>query len=638
MSGPEERLIERWMPINEISVEAIREGGALAGHPPVNQLHVWWARRPLIASRAAVAASILPATADREQFISNLGTTPEVVKARNRMDAIKAEGGWSDVSFPNKRAFLHNPEFLTENPQTAPFVLDLTAGGGSIPFEAGRLGLRTIANELNPVACLILRATCEWPQEYGRPLLEDYKEVSNKFLSQVGKKLADTYPAESAPDCISGNCPHPQRYRCPEGCQNLTNCSHRKIGDKAHAEVTPQRHVWAYLWARTVNCPACDGVIHLSPNWRLDNKGTGIQLVADGRGCQFTVVHDRAACPDCRKNDPRKPCNTASLHPDGQASEGTTSRAVAICPHPDCGTTTPKGYLSKEAQAERMGHQLYGIIYRDSWTEKTKAGKPKRRPTTFRGFREVEPDNDNGDFIEEELAQLEPQWTISDVLPSEEVPPGNDQRPHTYGMERWVKMFNPRQQLAHGHCVETFQECVEEEQAAEMLDEPRKAAWVYVALAMDKLINRNSVLTRWDSGQNIVAGTFDSHDFGFKWSYTEMAITCQGLGLEWSLNDVEDCLSKLLEMTNQSETPGHMINPVGIPTPSGIINSEAQFISQMDDGSIDCIVFDPPYHDNVAYAELADFFDVWLKRTAGYVSPEDFRSHLSEKDLVVQQL
>ena len=505
-------------------------------------------------------------------------------------------------------------------------------------FPARLLGLRTIANELNPVACLILRATCEWPQEYGRPLLEDYKEVSNKFLSQVGKKLADTYPAESALDCISGNCPHPQRYRCPEGCQNLTNCSHRKIGDKAHAEVTPQRHVWAYLWARTVNCPACDGVIHLSPNWRLDNKGTGIQLVADGRGCQFTVVHDRAACPDCRKNDPRKPCNTASLHPDGQASEGTTSRAVAICPHPDCGTTTPKGYLSKEAQAERMGHQLYGIIYRDSWTEKTKAGKPKRRPTTFRGFREVEPDNDNGDFIEEELAQLEPQWTISDVLPSEEVPPGNDQRPHTYGMERWVKMFNPRQQLAHGHCVETFQECVEEEQAAEMLDEPRKAAWVYVALAMDKLINRNSVLTRWDSGQNIVAGTFDSHDFGFKWSYTEMAITCQGLGLEWSLNDVEDCLSKLLEMTNQSETPGHMINPVGIPTPSGIINSEAQFISQMDDGSIDCIVFDPPYHDNVAYAELADFFDVWLKRTAGYVSPEDFRSHLSEKDLVVQQL
>ena len=69
------------------------EGEALAGHPPVNQLHVWWARRPLIASRAAVAASMLPLSTDRDTFISNLGTSSAVVKARNQMDAIKAEGG-----------------------------------------------------------------------------------------------------------------------------------------------------------------------------------------------------------------------------------------------------------------------------------------------------------------------------------------------------------------------------------------------------------------------------------------------------------------------------------------------------------------------------------------------------------------
>ena len=117
------RLIEQWLPINEISVEAIREGGALAGHPPVNQLHVWWARRPLIASRAAVAASMLPVDTDQEKFIASLGTSPEVVKARNQMDAIKAEGEWSDVSFPNKRAFLHNPEFLTEGATPRPSYL-----------------------------------------------------------------------------------------------------------------------------------------------------------------------------------------------------------------------------------------------------------------------------------------------------------------------------------------------------------------------------------------------------------------------------------------------------------------------------------------------------------------------------------
>ena len=191
------RLIEQWMPINEISVEAIREGGALAGHPPVNQLHVWWARRPLITSRATVAASMLPLDADRNEFIANLGTSPEVVEARNKMDAFKAEGSWSDLSFPNKRAFLHNPKFLTKDSDTAHTVLDVTAGGGSIPFEAGRLGFQTIANELNPVASLILRATCEWPQKFGPQLLKDYQEVSEIYQALVKERLADLYPKET---------------------------------------------------------------------------------------------------------------------------------------------------------------------------------------------------------------------------------------------------------------------------------------------------------------------------------------------------------------------------------------------------------------------------------------------------------
>ena len=636
MTNQTERLIEEWLPINEISVEAIREGGALAGHPPVNQLHVWWARRPLIVSRATVAASMLPIDTDRDKFIANLGTSTEVVKARNRMDAIKAKGDWSDISFPNKRAFLHNPDFITREPDSSPIILDLTAGGGSIPFEAGRLGFRTIANELNPVACLILRATCEWPQTFGRKLLENYKDVSQKFLTRVSEKLSDAYPEEPQPDCAKENCPHPQRYRCLEECSHPDSCSHPKIGSKNHAEVRAQRYVWAYLWARTVKCPACEGVIPLSPNWRLDNKGSGIRLDSDGQECRFRIIHDRKACPDCRKRDPKKPCNTSSLHPDGQVSEGTTSKAIAICPHADCGTATPKGYLAKEAQAGRMGHRLYAVIYRDSWTEKTKAGKDKKRPTTFRGFSEVAPGGDNVLFIESELALLRPQWEENDVLPSEVVPVGNSTRSYAYGQNVWIKMFNPRQQLAHGHCVEAFRECVEEDRTSKLLDECRKVAWAYVSIAMDKLINRNALLTRWESKSSTVVGTFDSHDFGFKWSYAEMAITCQGLGLEWSLKNVEACISELLEMTGHPEKPNTMLvsdSTKKTALPSEVINSEAQFISNLADGTIDCIVFDPPYHDNVCYAELSDFFYVWLKRTAGYLFPKDFTRHLSDKDL-----
>ena len=637
MKNRGERLIEKWLPINEISVEAIREGGALAGHPPVNQLHVWWARRPLIASRAAVAASMLPVHTDREAYISNLGTSPEVVKARNQMDAIKAEGGWSDISFPNKRAFLHNPDPIADDASTAATVLDVTAGGGSIPFEAGRLGFRTIANELNPVACLILKATCEWPQRFGRQLLEDYQEVGERFQAKVGERLADVYPDEPQPDCAGGNCPHPQRYRCLENCKDPDSCKHTKIGSKNHAAVRAQRYAQTYLWARTVKCPACSSVIPLSPNWGLDSKGTGIRLEPDGQECRFKIVHDRSACPDCRKGDPKKPCNTATLHPDGDASTGTTARAVAVCPQPNCGTTTPKGYLAKEAQIGRMGHKLYAVIYRDSWTEKTKAGRDKKRPATFRGFLEVDTEHDNGDFIEGELARPEPRWAAEGILPEEDIPYGNKTKePLNYGMEKWVKMFNPRQQLAHGHCVEAFHECVDEDRATEVLDERRRAAWGYIALALDKAINRNSILSIWDHKSNKVVQTFLTHDYGIKWSYAEIAITCQGLGLEWSLNDEGNCLSELLELTNQGELQNQMFNPQNqdrIPTPSEVINGEAQFISQLDDSSIDCIVFDPPYHDNVSYAELSDFFYVWLKRTAGYVFPEDFTRHLSEKDL-----
>ena len=647
MVDSSKRLIEQWMPINEISTEAIRERAGAVPNPAPNQLHVWWARRPLIASRAAALLSMIPAESDgqktREQVFKILGTSQDIHDIAERISLAGAIGERiNDAYKDHNRAFHHNP---TEDQlswmegklvEDSPILLDLTAGGGSIPLEAGRLGFRTIANELNPVACLILRATCEWPQTFGRKLLEDYQEVSRKFLSRVSEKLSDVSPKEPHPDCAGGNCPHPQRYRCTEDCPNPDSCSHTKLGLKSHAGVQTQRDIQTYLWARTVKCPACDGEIPLSPNWRLDNKGTGIRLDADGQQCQFRIVHDRKACPDCRRSDPKKPCNTATLHPDGEASAGTTSRAVAICPQPTCGTTTPKGSLAREAQAGRMGHQLYAVIYRDSWTEKTKAGRDKKRPTTFRGFSEVTPDRYIGEFIETELARLGPQWAENDVLPSEEVPVGNDNRPHTYGMEKWVRMFNPRQQLAHGHCVETFVELVEEDRTAQRLNECRKASWAYVALAIDKLINRNSLLTRWDSGQNIVAGTFDSHDFGFKWSYTEMNLSCQGLGLEWAIKDIRKCLNDLLEMTGHPEDQKLLVDTSRLKNqsrPSRVINSEAQFISELDDRSIDSIVFDPPYHDNVAYAELSDFFYVWLKRTAGYIYPENFTMHLTEKDM-----
>ena len=646
------RLIEQWMPINEVSIEAVREGGATAGHPPVNQLHVWWARRPLIASRAAIAASMLPIYAEQSRFISNIGTTTEVVAARKKMDIIKAEGGWSDVSFPNKRAFLHNPEFLVEDPKnpqterlaspiklaehtwdytphTAPTVLDVTAGGGSIPFEAGRLGFRTIANELNPVACLILRATCQWPQQHGYALLDDYRECSAKFLARVNELLVNAYPDETAPDCANGECPHPQGICRRNGCDHKTeNCS-QFVHARAASRV--QRYAQTYLWTREAKCPSCDIQIPLSPNWRLDDKSTGMRLETHGAKIEMSIVHDRSACSDCKATS--KNCHLSTLYPDQAASDGTVTRAIASCPA--CGSTTPKGYLAQEAQAGRMGHRLYCVIYRDSWRDLTKAGNPKKRETTCRIFAEPQERHFVSDtHAADDLAQLESQWDAKDILPDEAVPDGNEtKRPIYYGMAHWREMFNPRQQLAHGYCVQVFQECVDTDEDVRRLNDCRKAAWGYVAIAMDKMLGRNNLLSRWTAQTQAVGNLFDTHDFGFKWSYAEMAVTCRGLGLEWSLNDVAECLAEILAMSGNTRECSLVpdTHAANVATPTEVINGDARNLP-LEDASVDCVVFDPPYEENVNYAELSDFFYVWLKRTAGYVFPDDFTDYLTEKD------
>lgn len=499
------RLIEDWLPIKEISVEAVREGGALAGHPPVNQLHVWWARRPLVASRSAVAAALLDAAADHSQFIQAIGSTETVVDERRRMDEIKASGQWSDVAFSNKRAFTHNltdaeREWFQANLATPdPVVLDVTAGGGSIPFEAGRLGVNNIANELNPVATLILRATCEWPQKYGHNLRDAYAEVSAKYLARVRELIAqnDVYPRESQQHDVDDE-----------------NGENQKI-----STVRLHKYVWSYLWSRTVSCPDCGNLIPLSPNWRLDGKGTGIRLLPDAvRGaCEFEVVKTSR-----------------------EQSRGTVARGKANCPYPNCGATTAAGYLADEAGAGRMGHQMYCVILKNQWQKADGKGgwvnirKPKDQPAVPpREFRAVRPEDDNSEHIAALLDANKSRWDAENILPNEPVPMGNDPRPITYGMEQWIKMFNPRQQLAHGYCVQAFRELVDADMDAAYLDGKRKAAWSYVGFAFDKLLNYNSMMSIWHPNRESLANAFNNKDFSTKWSYAEMAVAVESL-VSWN--------------------------------------------------------------------------------------------------------
>lgn len=614
-TAPNRRLIEDWLPINAISVESIRERNAASALPPINWLHVWWARRPLAISRAAVAAALLNADAGQEAYFGVMGTHPGVVDEQVRLDAAKITGETLKEAYSMPRAFTHNltpteRDWFRENLAVAdPVVLDVTAGGGSIPFETGRLGVRNIANELNPVATLILRATCEWPQRYGPALSRAYADVSAKYLARVRQLIADNqvYP------------PEPQSYE-----------QKTEIPSQKNLTVRLHKYVWSYLWSRTVACPDCGNLIPLSPNWRLDGGGKGIRLLPDSaRGvCDFEVV------------------NTT-----GEQSRGTVTRGTATCPYPGCGATTPSGYPAEEAGADRMGQQLYCVVVKNQWQRADGKGgwvnirKPKDKPAVPpREFRAVRPEDDNSAHITALLDANKSRWDADNILPNENRIQGDADRVVNYGMTYAIDLFSPRQQLAHGYCVQAFREMVDAERDAGRLDDIRKTAWVCVGLALDKLISTNSLLCRWHPNRNVVAGTFDRHDFGFKWSYSEMAVAIESMGLEWAIKDVGDCIGQLTEMVGHPPADGKKSGapqgqmdvsesadkPAAIPV-TEVINGDARMLD-MEDGSVDAVVFDPPYHNNVNYAELSDFFYVWLKRTVGYVLDDDlFADHLTDK-------
>ena len=581
---PDVRLIERWLPIAEIGVESTRERAPMTPFPAPNRLHVWWARRPLVASRAAVLASLLPSDADRAAFLHAIGIHGDPLAAKARIAEATRRGerlGADAYGYP--RAFGHAPTQEVKGSLVGDgggaTVLDPTAGGGSVPFEALRLGLKVQANDLNAVAALIEAATIAWPASHGGRIEPAFAELGQAFVAEVKARLADCFPQSDCPDRI---------------------------------DIT-------YLYTRMAACPYCAGVVPLSPNWRLAPGGKGVRLLpetrggpgSEGRACGFEIV-ERA----------------------DEQSDGTVARGDGLCPYPDCERPIEGDHIKAEARAGRMGEQLYAVVFKERVFVETKRG---RREKWVRDYRAPRAEDDNAAEIRARLAEKLPEWEALDLVPSERFPPdGNDLRPIQYGMPLWRDLFSPRQLLCHGTSVEVFREMLAADRAAGELTEVRKAAYGYLAIALDKLRDYNSRMTRWHVGRGVMTNTFDRHDFAFKWSYAEMAPLVTGLGYDWAFSQTAKCIKELVELLNpQGKREDIFDQPAEKPTappPVTITCKSADALDHIASGSIDAVVMDPPYYDNVMYAELSDFFYVWLKRTAGHVFPELFARQLTDKE------
>jgi len=540
------RLIEHALPLRELSAEAAREKAIRHGH--ISTLHVWWARRPLTVCRAAVFASLVPADDMDEEgfqkFVANLckwEVSDDTSAGRHLLDQARAM-------------------IRKHYPDGPPKVLDSFAGGGSIPLEALRLGCEAHAIEYNPVAYLILKATIEYPQKYGRRLAEDVRKWGEWVLERAREELWEFYP--------SG----------PNG------------------EI-----VVAYIWSRTIRCPACGAEIPLFRQFwlaRKSNKRVALFPVVDEGQVEFQVLSGEALGKKMAEGfDP---------------SQGTVSRANAKCLV--CGSAARAEYVRQEAREGRMGHRLVALV--------TTRGRGSGRNYHLARAEDME-DFERARERLEELKKEPSPWPGELPLVPEEVVEQVRERPlpvwmddlYFYNMPRWCDLFNPRQLLA----LVTFGRWVREaikRIARETDGEYTKAVGTYLAFGMHHMANYSCLLSGWDNRGETMWNTFSGHNLHMAWSYGE-ANPLSDATASWSASIARIAL--VIRREAMSCSPGACLVSSTTALP-------------YDNVLFDAVIIDPPYYDNVPYADLSDFFYVWLKRTVGDLYPEAFRWELTPKD------
>ncbi len=579
-------LIEDWLPVAELGIESRRERGAASALPPLSFLHVWWARRPLVASAAVALAGVMPAwteelaesfpdapevrteSAYRAWLLRLVGILGDPVKGRRMIDAANAAGvKLQGNGYGYRQAFrnavprsdidlLHS--VLRRTWGELPTVADPTAGGGSIPWAASRLGLPVVANDLNGVAASVLKAGVEIPATCGLDLLPEIRKWGDVLVKRVEKRLKEFFPLN-------------------EG-----------------------ESVTAYIWANAVPCPRTGRLVPLLTNKWLRNqsgKEAAVRLIvsADGADLQeprFEVVLGR----DVDRGD---------------ASVGTIARGKAISLYDNL--VIDGDYIKETAQSGQMKQVLYAVAIRKASGERT--------------FRAPTRDDINAlQAADRRFNEVKDGWFVSGILPTEEFPDGNDLRPKHYGLERWIDFYTPRQALVHGTFGEEFATLIPEVRDA--LGGRADDVLFELALMQGKALNWNSRLSSWNVARQGMRSVFDRHDFSFKWTFAEF----EGASAlySWCLDQLDDAyggIARLLDETGAAElgTNKRLHREVTVTQGSAVSLT-------LDAGSVTHICMDPPYYDNVMYAELADYFYVWEKRTLGRLVPDYFRDELTDKD------
>lgn len=582
------KLIEVALPLDDINVAAVREKSIRHGHP--STLHLWWARRPLAAARAVIFAQMVndpgyerglgrgvnkeKAQIERERLFGIIrklvlweSTSNEAVLSEARAEIWKS---WRETCELNRG---HPRATELFDSTKLPAFHDPFAGGGAIPLEAQRLGLNSFASDLNPVAVLINKAMIEFPPRFANrepigPIPNSEKQVTMAEDWAGSRGLAEDVRRYG-------------RWMRDEAFKRIGNL-YPQVSlpkERGGAKAT----VIAWLWARTVKSPnpAFAHVdVPLASSFvltRKSGKEAYVSPVVEGDQYRFEVKKGRPS---------------ASAE-NGTKAPGRGANFICLL----SGTPIGGDYIKAEGKAGRMGARLMAIVAEGG------KGRVYLAPT---------------EEAEKVAVDAKASWRPTGDVPSRLT--GGTCVP--YGLKEWGDLFTSRQLVA----LTTFFDLVGEAREkikrdavkAGFVDDGKAlvqqgagatayadALAVYLAFSIDKASDYWSSVCSWHSSKELIRNTFGRQAIPMTWDYAETNPFSDSAGnvssgVEWA--------KKVIEL--------FPVNATGMAQ---------QADAQSQTLSIDKLVStDPPYYDNIAYADLSDFFYVWLRRALRPFFPDLF--------------
>jgi putative DNA methylase len=569
MTDYKKKLIEVALPLDAINKESAREKSIRHGHP--STLHLWWARRPLAACRAVLFAQLVD---DPSSHPDKFPTEDNQYRERNRLFGIIEElVRWENI---NNEVVLTKArqEILKSTDDNLPTVLDPFCGGGSIPLEAQRLGLKAYASDLNPVAVLITKALIEIPSKFAnRPpihpgtqqsiswkgakgLAEDVKFYGEWMRDEAKKRIGYLYPKVKLPK------------------------------EQGGGEAT----AIAWIWTRTVKCPnpACGAEMPLASSFWLSKKKSNLAWLEPKINKEGKKITYKIKTENGKPQDPPK------------IGRGAKFRCLF------CKQVSEDKYIKNEGMEHRAGAQLMAIV--------TKGKK---------GRVYIEPN-----LEQENIARsTKPTWFPEENLPYE---------PRAiwctlYGLKKYGDLFTPRQLVA----LTTFSDLVMEAKqkikkdavVAGLADDGvgisengtgadsySEAIMTYLSLALSRAADAWSSLVSWRHGVEATRGTFARQGLPMVWDFAEANPFSNSCG-NW--NDA--CIKWIIKAIEL--------------LPAQVGATVAQQDARSSAFSNDNLLFstDPPYYDNIGYADLSDFFYIWLRKAAIDIYPDIFSTMLVPK-------